>query len=437
MSMISTLAATLANGRTRLLQLTGDSRGMGLVGFSLAAPMMVGAAGIGVEVGLWYVQKRDLQVAADAGAVAAAYELARGNTGKITEVATVQAARNGVSSADGATIAVNSQTTGGKASVTVRISQPYPRLFSAVFLDGSVNIAVAAQAGVEITGDACVLSLASTMNKAVNVPGGTAVDMPSCTVVANSTSASSVAMAGSASLTAASLWSAGGVDKSGGPIINLPGGIQDYMWPIADPYAGVNFTPPGTCDFSKKSSYSTGETLTPGVYCSGLSINDSAEVQMAPGVYYVADSDLRFGAQSRVRCSSCNGYDGLTFILTTKTGNPSKIGRVVVNGGADIQLSGSSDPSNPLAGILIFVDRRAPSALSHTMNGGSAMSLTGAIYAPTSHVDWAGGNGSTAPACTRLIADSITFTGGAGFDNQGCEAAGVKPIEVLGVKVNS
>lgn len=80
-------------------------------------------------------------------------------------------------------------------------------------------------------------------------------------------------------------------------------------------------------------------------------------------------------------------------------------------GGADIRLNGSSDPNNPLAGILIFVDRRAPSSLSHTMNGGSPMSLTGAIYAPPLHIDWAGGNGSTAPVCIRLIADSSTFTG--------------------------
>ena len=410
---------------------------MGLVGFALAVPMVVGGAGIGVEVGLWYLHKRDLQVAADASAVAAAYELARGNNAKITEVATAQAGKNGVSAADGATIGVTSQTTGGSATVTVQINKAYPRLFSAVFLDTNVNIAVAAKAGVEISGDACVLALAPALNKAINIPGGTDVDMPNCSMVANSTNAASIAMAGSASLTAASLWSAGGIDKSGGPTLNIPGGALDYMWPIADPFANVNFPAPGPCTAGKKTNHATGDTVTPGVFCSGLVFLDNSEVQITPGVYYIVDSDLRFGAQAKVRCSTCNGEDGVTFILTTKTNNASKIGRVIVNGGADVELRASADPSNPLQGILIFVDRRAPSSLSHTMNGGSTMSLTGAIYAPSSHVDWAGGNGSTAPACTRLVADSITFTGGAGFNNMGCAEAGVKPIEILGVKVNS
>ena len=62
---------------------------------AITLPVVVGAAGLGVEAGKWYMLKRQAQTAADTGAFAGALELAAGTSGKATPAARKEAARNG------------------------------------------------------------------------------------------------------------------------------------------------------------------------------------------------------------------------------------------------------------------------------------------------------------------------------------------------------
>ncbi len=50
-----------------------------LIYTALAVPVLLGAAGLAVDAGLWYANKRVVQAAADAGAVAGALEIMRLN----------------------------------------------------------------------------------------------------------------------------------------------------------------------------------------------------------------------------------------------------------------------------------------------------------------------------------------------------------------------
>jgi Flp pilus assembly protein TadG len=434
--MLAALSQSSARTRHLLGRFAGDQRGMGAVGMALALPALVGAAGIGVEAGMWYLHKRDLQVAADASAVAGAFELARSNEASITAAAIAQAAKNGFVAGNGATISVTPDTSGGAGTVLVQLRKSYPRLFSAIFMDEAVTIGVKATASVQISGDACVLALDTSLSKALDIQGSTFVDMPSCTLAANSNDAIAIAVSGSASLSAASLWTRGGVDTGGSAAITLPGGILDHVWALADPYANLTIPSFGGCDFNNKSYSNETTTINPGVYCGGLSFGANANVTLNPGTYYILDGDLTFNAQSVVRCN-CNGDDGVTLVLTTKGSNMSKIGRIRLNGGADVQLSAPSDPNEHFVGVLMYQDRRATNTQANKLNGGSAMTLKGAVYTPAQPAEWTGNNGSSASNCTRLIARSVTFIGNSYFNNAGCEAAGVKPIEVTSVRVSA
>ena len=84
-----------------------------------------------------------------------------------------------------------------------------------------------------------------------------------------------------------------------------------------------------------------------------------------------------------------------------------------------------------------FPNRRATSGQANKLNGGSMMTLTGAVYAPAQPAEWTGNNGSAASNCTRVIARTVTFIGNSYFNNGGCEEAGVKPIEVTSVRVSA
>src|SRR5258708_13105193 len=69
---IARLARKIAS---RIAALLHHRAGGIAVTFALAAPVLIGAAGIGVEIGLWYKMRRQAQTAADAAAVTRALPL--------------------------------------------------------------------------------------------------------------------------------------------------------------------------------------------------------------------------------------------------------------------------------------------------------------------------------------------------------------------------
>ena len=60
-------------------------------------------------------------------------------------------------------------------------------------------------------------------------------------------------------------------------------------------------------------------------------------------------------------------------------------------------------------GIVLYGDRNMP-ITDFSLTGGGTQNFGGAIYLPKAHLKFSGGNG-TSTSCTKLIADTITFTG--------------------------
>lgn len=71
------------------------SASVGLV-IAFALPAVIGMVGLGVEVGLWYMTRRQAQTAADAAAVAGAFDLALGNGAAVQQTAVRLAVKNGI-----------------------------------------------------------------------------------------------------------------------------------------------------------------------------------------------------------------------------------------------------------------------------------------------------------------------------------------------------
>jgi hypothetical protein len=222
-----------------------------------------------------------------------------------------------------------------------------------------------------------------------------------------------------ATLNAKSVSVSGGVNSSNGTI-NATNGVKTGQAAVANPYSsevipsftGCNY---GSLPSSPYSVTSGTQTLSPGVYCGGLWMGNSATVVMNAGVYIIDGG--YFSVQS---VKSLTGT-GVTVVLT---GSGSNYATVDIANGAPVTLSAPT--TGATAGLVFFQDPNAPNTGTNTFAGGAAMVLTGALYFPDQTVNYSNGTSSTS-ACTQLIAWQMQFTGGASF-NSNCAGAGTKGI---------
>ena len=100
-------------------------------------PILVGFAGLAIDIGFWYKMSRDLQTAADTAAIAAVTELASGGSASdVVDAAEDAAEANGF---DSGVEVRNPPTTGSSigfaGAVEVIITQAPPLFFAKMFVD--------------------------------------------------------------------------------------------------------------------------------------------------------------------------------------------------------------------------------------------------------------------------------------------------------------
>src|SRR6478735_2335627 len=163
-----------------------DQSGSYIIISALLMPVLVGTAGLGTEAGLWYYKHKNMQSAADSGAVSAA--TAGSNlTAEANAITASYGYANGVSNV---TVAVNRPPkTGNYASnpqaIEVVVSQPQQRLLTALF--GSQPVPITARAvALPNAGTGCVLALNSSASPAVKVSGSGSLNLMNCNLYSNS-----------------------------------------------------------------------------------------------------------------------------------------------------------------------------------------------------------------------------------------------------------
>lgn len=369
---------------------------------ALSAPLVLGAAALATEGGLWLHKSQSVQGAADSAAVSAANAYRRNTGSNLTLEGQAIAATYGfpVSTAGNAVTVTRPAATGpyaGQAgAVEVTISTQQQRFLSAIFIAAPVTIVghAVALAGTE-TG--CLLALNSSASSAISFQGGASVTLKGCSIYDNSTSANALQANGSASVSALSAKVVGGV--SGASQIATTNGISTGVSPAQDPYAGVPMPAYGGCNFTNlKINAST--TLNPGVYCNGVQINAGAVVTLNPGVYVFNRGTLSVNGSATLRGT------GVTLFFTSNTG--SNYADLVFNGGATINLVAPT--SGPYAGIVFFGDRNMPNSTTFKLTAGTNQIIGGATYIPEGAIQYSGGVNANA-TCTQVIGDTIGFAG--------------------------
>lgn len=387
---------------------------------------------------MWYSDKRDLQTAADAAALSGAFERVRGNPAGLQNAAQHEAVRNGFALAMPNTIAVNNPPLAGSkagqpTAVEVVLTRPHSVLFSNLFLSGGVTIAARSTAAVATTGEACVLALDRTANRALQNTGSSTVLMDGCVMASNSVAPDAIYLSGSTTVNAYSLWTTGAIVNGGSGNVTLARPATTHAWDLEDPLA--TFSPGATPACPPGGNHETEyknetKTIGPGpmVFCGGLKFGANANITLKQGQYWVIDGDLTIVSTATVKCECLTPDEGVTLILTRKTGS---VGIVNIEGNANVQLRAPKDPNDPFRGVLIYQDRVAPVNTGgvNKLNGGTTMKLEGSLYFPQQGVEFTGNN-SNSKTCTQIIARTVAFTGNSYIDNTACKAAGVEPVTV-------
>ena len=225
-----------------------DTCGASAMVVAIAVPGLIGFGALGAETGLWYTIKLRNQSAADAAAISAAYEVIAGKTdiaGELTPAASEAATHNGYTGTTPAVIYPYSDSV-VRNGVAVTLHQTQGALLSSLFLPG-VTIATKAVAVIKVFDNPCILALATTGTD-IAVGAFSSLDMPTCSVAANSTSTNSIDIQSSTgSITAVTLVTPGEVSLNGSPI-NPAAPPPEFTLTsqpvigaptITDPYAGT------------------------------------------------------------------------------------------------------------------------------------------------------------------------------------------------------
>lgn len=397
---------------------TRDRSGSYVAIAALVMPVLVGAAGLGTEAGFWMYQQQKLQDAADSAAYASATYFGPNSSSGLTNQAdsvisqygfntTVTNTSNGIIVAEPPT---DGPSKGDIGAVEVNIKRSYPRLLSAIF--GGSPVIISARAVAKTKGGyGCVLALDPTAAGSTSAQGTVNIALQSCSLYDNSNNVYAVSGGGSAIFSALSVGIVGGISNSNN--FNATLGIWTGQPATPDPYADVNIPSYSGCNYH---NYNTkkNDKMDPGVYCGGIHFNGGTTATLADGTYIFDGGSMLIDGGATVTGNH------VTLIFTSSAGN--NYPNVTINGGSTVTLGPPN--SGTLSGLVFYADRKTPVGTKYVLDGGSGMTLTGAVYLPTAAVDWTGGN-ATGTNCTQVIGDTVNFSGNAAL-GVNCTGVGVR-----------
>ncbi len=339
-----------------------------------ALPVIIGFAGLSVDVGMIMWRRTDQQKAADAAALAAAEEfLLSGPGGSWSSVGTTYADTNGYGSSDGATVQVNRPPTTINASDTlcqapndpnncieVIITRSQPTFFMKVLGVSSKSISARAVAGLQFPPRDYALVVLNPgtpdcTTPSYNQQSGNTLTINNGGAIVNSMCKPSATQGGSSTITSEktdgtplyiNYYSQGQWQLSNNATANPPPTSVGAQVP--DPLASmpapilcqgstnsgcipISSDSGGTAQHPKVNNISANGTITlhPGVYYGGLKITGNPTISFLPGMYVFAGGGITSGGFSccatgtALNMAPVNGQpanntdSGVTFYNTT------------------------------------------------------------------------------------------------------------------------
>ncbi len=408
-------------------RLWDDRRGNVLAIAAAALPLVIGSAGLATDTIQWVTWKRQLQRAADSGALAGVHTIVRdgGARTNITTGVERDLTHNNHVGIAGTTLVRQPQSGAYAAdpyAVEVVLTVQKRLGFSSLFMSDPPTITATAVATVAATGKYCVISLENTTETGLEYTGNATIDL-GCGMATNSTGLLAVDASGSSSINASPIAAVGGISQSG----NFATGttLQPYSMKQKDPFADIDpIAPTDACQ--KLANDSVSITVPTGQeYACYSSMNISGTLTLGPGIYVIDGGDFRVGAQANINCTGC------TIILTNRSsaGSP-QIGRVDIQGSPEINMTAPT--TGTYAGIIFYQDRRAQDGTGENyinhINGSSSSTFQGAFYFPGQQIFFNGTSGMNTQ-CVQMVGRRVSFSGNTSISNTCPANSGSKPFE--------
>lgn len=349
----------------RLFDLLCHRGGNMAISFALLAPILIGLTGGAIDMGSFIVHKEELQSAADAAALAAAKEGGLSGWSETSAKAVVESyldanLRSSISGQFNAQVDVTAAT----KQVTVTLEQDHRAYFVIGYFHGSPQIRVKSTAQASNNSNICVIGLHASDPGTVSLDDNAALSAPDCAVYSNSASPGGLQSVGNAQLVSDLACSAGGFTGATKNFLPMP--LTDCP-SVDDPLASRPEPVVGACKERDAVYQNYTGTLSPGVYCGGLTIRSSSNVTLKPGVYIMKDGPLLVQSASQV------DGKGVGIYFTGNNASFAFESSSVVN--IEAPLNG------PLAGLIFFQDRRSAEA-DFIITSNKARNLLGTVYLP-------------------------------------------------------
>jgi len=378
--------------------------------------VILGVVGVATDLGLVQLERQKMQSAADSAALAGAAEV---NYGDVTSAARADAASNGYPNDGAVTVAVNNPPTAGQYSgnakyVEVVVTKNERTFFLAALGTSNVSVAARAVAG-QANSSGCIYALDPAASGAVLINGNATVTS-SCGLIVDSSSSSAMILNGNITLDATT-GIVGNYTKNGNVTVSPT--PKTGIIATGDPLAYVNPPTVGSCNYTNYSlNGNKTVTLSPGVYCGGISMNGNVNVTFSSGTYILDGGGMSVNGNATLSGS------GVTFYNTQ---GYSSYGAITINGNAQVNLSAPT--SGSMEAMLFFQDRSISSTSGSILNGNSSSTWDGAIYFPSSPLTFNGN--SSVNGYTIVVGDKITVNGNSTVGSDYSSLADGSPIRTV------
>ncbi len=340
----------------RSTRLRAAESGSTAIAFALVLPALLGLVGGAVDYAAYTKDQNRLQSAADATALAIAREM---TLGPMTQDRAQALAVTYSTANFGAAVAVTGSLVENGMAVKVVLQKGAETPLGILSLVGGVtDVAASATARVNANPNPtklCVLSLGEKTNGGIFMHNNAAVTAPDCMLQSNSTQRESVIIQQGSRLTANLTCARGGIANNAGILQTT---LLTDCPPIANPLENKPEPPmTGPCLASRLVVKGTERrTLSPGVYCKGVTVEGSAQVTLSPGVYIFRDGPLLVTQNAELL------GNGVTLMFS---------GRKAYFRFLDNSLIRISAPASGLtAGMLLWESRSFIKGLNSWQNGG-------------------------------------------------------------------
>lgn len=378
-----------------------DTHGGVMVYVGIMLPVLIGISGMALDVSIWYAQKRSVQAIADTAAYSVMLEVERiGDTDLAKAAAKDDAVMNGLNMSAGDSITFHIPPTSGAYAgmagyYEAIVERPAAIFLAGLFVDDFETAARAVSGGSEGSPPPCLLASDPSMKDAFKVNNGT-VKSSGCDIQVNSDDDEALNVAKNGVLEGDPINIVGDYINKGtmstDPNIGMP--------EKADPLASLAAPAVSTCE-NTDTSYSSGNhTLSPGVYCGGISLSGDAQVTMEPGNYIVTgDSSDTFSVTGQASVTG-NG------VMTYFDGDTS----LSINGQGSLNLTAPSEGT--YAGVLFFGDPNSDPDTQHMVTGNGSAIFDGIMYFPNA-IAKINGNGNTTAntKISAIMARQLRFGG--------------------------